>query len=98
MDDKIERIAQVARDADLFIVDAQYTQNEIVHKRGWGHGTFASGLSLARRSKARQICFTHHDPGRTDDALDFIGSKLREQLRPNDPPIELAREGLEITL
>jgi len=95
---KVDQICTVAKDVDVFIVDAQYTEAELVHKRGWGHGTFASALAMARRSKAKKIVFTHHDPTRTDDALDRIASKLAEQARDNDPPMLIAREGLEIDL
>jgi phosphoribosyl 1,2-cyclic phosphodiesterase len=95
---KVDQICEVARGVDLFIVDAQYTEPELVHKRGWGHGTYASGLAMARRAKAKKIIFTHHDPTRSDDALDHIGAKLTEQARDNDPPMLIAREGLEINL
>ena len=95
---KVGQICEVARDVDLFIVDAQYTEPEMVHKRGWGHGTYSSGLAMARLAKAKRIAFTHHDPARTDDALDRIGVKLQEQARDNDPPMLIAREGLEIDL
>ena len=96
--DKVRDICQVAKDVDLFIVDAQYTEPEMIHKRGWGHGTFASGLSMARRANAKQVVFTHHDPTRTDDQLDRIGEKLQAQRRGHDPPMMIAHEGLEIDL
>ena len=95
---KLDQICTVAKDVDLFIVDAQYTEPELVHKRGWGHGTYASGLSMARRAKAKKVIFTHHDPTRTDDALDRISAKLKEQARAHDPAMMVAREGLEIDL
>ena len=98
IDNKVEHICSVARDVDLFIVDAQYTEPEAVHKRGWGHGTFASGLAMARRAHAKTVAFTHHDPTRTDDALDEIEVKVRGQLRSNDPEMFIAREGLEFDL
>ncbi len=98
MQDKIDRIAEVAQDTDLFIVDAQYTEQEIIHKRGWGHGTYTSGLALAKRAGARRVCFTHHDPSRTDDALDTIAAELRQEHGDTGLDLMIAREGLEITL
>jgi phosphoribosyl 1,2-cyclic phosphodiesterase len=95
---KIKRICDVARGVDVMIVDAQYTEPEMIIKRGWGHGTFATGLAMARQAKAKTVCFTSHDPCRTDDALDRIAAKLREQARANDPPLVIAREGLEFNL
>jgi phosphoribosyl 1,2-cyclic phosphodiesterase len=96
IDDKLDRIADLARDVDLFIVDAQYTEPEIDQKRGWGHGTYRSALELARRAKAKRVCFTHHDPTRSDDALDAIAARLRERSRYDDPELLVAREGLTL--
>ncbi len=96
--DKVGRICEVANEVDLFIIDAQYTEPELLQKRGWGHGTFSSALAMARRAKAKKVVFTHHDPSRTDDQLDRIGAKLQAQRRSNDPPMLIAAEGLEIDL
>jgi phosphoribosyl 1,2-cyclic phosphodiesterase len=98
MQDKINKIAEVARDVDLFIVDAQYTDEEIIHKRGWGHGTYSSALDLAKLAGARKVCLTHHDPTRTDDALDAIVADLRQSYPTDGPELLIAREGLEIDL
>jgi phosphoribosyl 1,2-cyclic phosphodiesterase len=95
MNDKIDKIAKMAAGVDLFIVDAQYTQEEIIHKRGWGHGTYQSALELARRAGAKRVCFTHHDPSRTDDALDIIAADLRDT-QAEGPEFMIAREGLEL--
>ncbi|MEC8192142.1 MAG: MBL fold metallo-hydrolase [Myxococcota bacterium] len=98
IDDKVENICKAASNVDLLIADAQYTEPEMVNRRGWGHGTFASSLSMARRAQAKAVCFTHHDPTRTDDQLDTIAQKLAAQPRPNDPDLYIAHEGLEIDL
>lgn len=95
---KTGQICEVAKDVDLFIVDAQYTEPELIHKRGWGHGSFSSALAMARLARAKKVAFTHHDPTRTDDQIDQIAGKLRAGARRNDPPILMAREGLEIDL
>jgi phosphoribosyl 1,2-cyclic phosphodiesterase len=95
MEDKLIAITEMAKGVDLFIVDAQYTCTEIVHKRGWGHGTFRSALDLGKRAGAKKICLTHHDPNRTDDGLDAIAADLRET-SSGGPEFLIAREGLEI--
>jgi phosphoribosyl 1,2-cyclic phosphodiesterase len=92
------QICEVAKGVDLFIVDAQYTEPELIHKRGWGHGSFSSALAMARLARAKKVAFTHHDPTRTDDQIDRIVGKLRAGARQNDPPILMSREGLEIEL
>ena len=98
MDDKERGICNLARGVDLFVIDAQYTEPEMVNRRGWGHGTFSSALAMARRAEAKAVCFTHHDPTRTDDQLDRIADKLSRQARAHDPDMYIAHEGLEIEL
>jgi phosphoribosyl 1,2-cyclic phosphodiesterase len=95
---KAQRIVDVANEVDLFIVDTMYTEAEIVQKRGWGHGTFKSGLSMGMQAKAKHIVFTHHDPMRTDDELDAILIGLRENTDDASPMLSIASEGLEIVL
>jgi phosphoribosyl 1,2-cyclic phosphodiesterase len=53
---------------------------------------------MARLAKAKKVIFTHHDPTRIDDQIDMIAEKLKAQARRNDPPMLMAREGLEIDL
>ena len=94
----MQRIVDVAKDVDLFIVDTMYTEAEIHAKRGWGHGTFKSGLEMGMRSNAKHIAFTHHDPIRTDDQLDAIGADLLQQHGGSPTKLTIAREGLTIEL
>ncbi|MAY81431.1 MAG: MBL fold metallo-hydrolase, partial [Deltaproteobacteria bacterium] len=56
--EKVQRICDVAKGVDVMVVDAQYTEPEMIIKRGWGHGTFATGLAMARQAKAKTVCFT----------------------------------------
>ncbi len=95
---KVGHICDVARGVDLFIVDAQYTEPELLTKRGWGHGTYTSGMSMAKAAKAKKVVFTHHDPTRTDEQLDTINEKLTGSRRAHEPPHVIAYEGLEFEL
>ena len=95
---KTRGIIKMARDVDAFIIDTMYTEAEIHTKRGWGHGTFTSGLAMGRSAAAKHILFTHHDPMRTDAQLDSIYQDLLEKKRPDDPKLTIAREGLTVEL
>jgi phosphoribosyl 1,2-cyclic phosphodiesterase len=48
--------------ANLLYFDAQYTENEMLVKKGWGHGTCDRGFKVARDFAVEQILFAHHDP------------------------------------
>jgi phosphoribosyl 1,2-cyclic phosphodiesterase len=57
---------------DLLIHDAQYLPAEFAKKRDWGHCTVEYALSVARQAGAKRLALFHHDPARTDDALDAL--------------------------
>jgi hypothetical protein len=69
--------------ADLLIHDAQYTEAEYPSKVGWGHSSIEFVVKLAQHTKAKHVVLTHHDPLRTDEALDGIVEKVRDGLRTN---------------
>lgn len=83
------------RGVDVLIADSSYTAQEYPAKRGWGHGSFESSLAYARRAGARQLFLTHHEPTRSDDALEaaFAALLAAHPPRPGDPVLTLAREG-----
>ena len=85
---------------DLAILDAMYTREEYPTKIGWGHGTFESTLRLAQMAKAKHIVFTHHEPTRSDDALDETSKIIEARLAADAQSIEatIATEGMEIQL
>lgn len=93
-------IDAITRDVDALIVDCSYTREEYPAKRGWGHGTFDSALALARRSGARRLYCTHHEPTRGDDQLEAAFAAALAQNAPLPPGLQvfLAYEGLEVEL
>lgn len=60
------------RDADLLIHDAQYTAREYPAKAGWGHSTVEYVTDVAIAAKVRHVALYHHDPTRSDKALDAL--------------------------
>ena len=65
--------------ADLVIHDAQYTLSEYADKVGWGHSTVDYAVAICREAKTARVALTHHDPARTDDAIDAIVSRFRSE-------------------
>jgi phosphoribosyl 1,2-cyclic phosphodiesterase len=95
VDEKNQAIAEAARDVDVLIADTSYTTEEYPSKKGWGHGTFASSIEMAKRAGAKLLFCTHHEPTRSDDALEAAFAKaLAQQTSPSSQlDIRLAREG-----
>lgn len=93
IDMKNEKLYQLLENVDLLVADSSYTNEEYKTKIGWGHGTFDSSLELGRHVNAKRLVFTHHEPTRTDDALDAIFEEMKNKAEPGDPKLFMATEG-----
>jgi phosphoribosyl 1,2-cyclic phosphodiesterase len=83
--------------ADLLIHDAQYIEQDLPFKHGWGHSTFTQVAQLACEAEVKQLFIISHDPARTDQQLLAIEKTLQQQYK-NKLFIEYAREGRIINL
>lgn len=97
--DPNRRIVDFARGADVLIHDATYTPEEYVDKVGWGHSHYLFTMKLAGEAGVKQCILFHHEPNRTDDQIDRIAEKCRNEVRQKRYTFECqpAREGLELT-
>jgi len=87
-------LVELARDADVLIVDAQYTSEEYVSKVGWGHSTWEQCCALAREAGVGELVLFHHDPRRDDAAVEAMERAAREEFAS----VRAAREGDRIEL
>ncbi|MBT8135772.1 MAG: GAF domain-containing protein [Gammaproteobacteria bacterium] len=74
------RHVEFLRGADLVIHDAQYMDAEYDEKSGWGHSTAEYAVEVCLAAGVKQLALTHHDPLRTDDAVDEIVGNLSKKL------------------
>lgn len=91
----------LARDADLLIHDAQYTDAEYPAHLGWGHSPVADALAFGRRAGARRLLAFHHDPLHTDRELDDVCADATDRWTAmgNAPEtFSMAAEGMKIKL
>jgi CheY-like chemotaxis protein/phosphoribosyl 1,2-cyclic phosphodiesterase len=58
--------------ADLVVHDAQYTAAEYGAKLGWGHSPAERVVDYALAAGVRRLALFHHDPLRSDEALDAL--------------------------
>lgn len=65
-----ERLVAFIRGAGVLVHDAMYTTAEYEQCRGWGHSTYAEAVALAREAGVHTLALFHHEPRRSDDALD----------------------------
>jgi phosphoribosyl 1,2-cyclic phosphodiesterase len=88
----------LARDADLVLHDAQYSESEYHDRAGWGHSSVPDAVAFCRAVNARRLVLFHHDPDHSDDALEEL-EKFAQRITGDDgdPPL-LAREGMTVEL
>jgi phosphoribosyl 1,2-cyclic phosphodiesterase len=94
----VERVASFCEGADVLCHDAQYLRSERADHRGWGHSTVNAACDLAVRAGVDHLVLFHHDPERSDDALDRIQRQARRRLRDEPVRCTAAYEGLELDL
>ena len=93
-----ENVLFLARNADVLIYDATYTDDEYYSEKtskvGWGHSTWQEAVKVAKAANVKRLVIFHHDPLHNDDFLDQVG----EQVAQRFPNSLMAREGLSIQL
>lgn len=95
VDEKQASILNGMQGVDVLIADTSYTAQEYPSKVGWGHGTYASSIDYAVRAGAKVLYCTHHEPTRSDDALEAAYRQALEEnpVPPGGPEVRLAYEG-----
>jgi ribonuclease BN (tRNA processing enzyme) len=91
---------EFCKDAGVLIHDAQYVEEDMPQKRGWGHSLVSQACELALASEVKHLILFHHDPDRTDNELDSIQEDARLRLKKNNHLIQCtaAFEGLTLAL
>ncbi|MBE9179474.1 MBL fold metallo-hydrolase [Oculatella sp. LEGE 06141] len=93
-----ENVLWLARNADLLIYDATYTDDEYYSEKsskiGWGHSTWQEAVKVAKAANVKKLVIFHHDPLHNDNFMDQIKENTAQQF----PNSVVAWEGLEIDL
>jgi phosphoribosyl 1,2-cyclic phosphodiesterase len=76
-----ERFVDFLRDADLYIGEAQYTNEEYEEKKGWGHSPLETTVRFAVQANTKQLALFHHDPQHTDAFLEKMVNQARGLVR-----------------
>lgn len=85
---------ELAKDADLLIMDSTYTNAELPQHKGWGHGSWQQAVDFANKAGVTTLCLFHHDPDHSDDIMDGIASEVGHAR----PGTIVAREGESIVI
>jgi phosphoribosyl 1,2-cyclic phosphodiesterase len=75
-----QRHVEFLTGADLVIHDAQYTLDDYPRRVSWGHSPAELVVDFAVAAGARRLALFHHDPLRTDEALDRLVETCRKRV------------------
>jgi phosphoribosyl 1,2-cyclic phosphodiesterase len=98
---KNEENTRFFKNADLIVIDCQYTLGEAIEKYNWGHSAFSMAVDFAANWGIKHMVLFHHDPAYNDRKLYNILQSARwyaERMNINGMTLTLASEGLEIRL
>lgn len=88
------KLVSFSEGADLVLYDAQYTQEQYMKCRGYGHSTFEKAIELYDKAKVKDMLLVHHDPYSTDEMIDKVAQELLEiSDAARDGHIRFAKEG-----
>jgi ribonuclease BN (tRNA processing enzyme) len=89
------------KDADVVVMDAQYTFMESQQKLDWGHSAANTAVDIASEAGVKNLVLFHHEPTYDDFKIDSIheeSNTYSDALGADIEKIEVAYEGLEINL
>jgi phosphoribosyl 1,2-cyclic phosphodiesterase len=89
------------QEADLLVIDCQYTLGEAIEKYNWGHSAFSLAVDFAANWGIKHMVLFHHDPTYSDRKLFNILQSARwytERMNIKGIELSLAMEGMEIRL
>ena len=90
------------KNSNLLIFDSQFTEEEINHKKKYGHCTGERGVDLAIAAKISNLALFHHDPDKTDAEVQENFLKVKEYKLTKYPDstltIKLSYEGLKLDI
>jgi phosphoribosyl 1,2-cyclic phosphodiesterase len=96
-----DRTVRFAAGVDVLISDSQYLEEEYPSKKGWGHSSIYQSIDLAVKAKVKHLVLFHHEPTRSDDAMDkLLETAITRGAAIGHPELKItaAMEGEEIVL
>jgi phosphoribosyl 1,2-cyclic phosphodiesterase len=89
-------LVELARGADLWILDGQMTAEEYEHRRGWGHSSHPNAVELALTAGVKTIVLFHHDPRHDDATLDRMEREATGADTGTETQVIMARDGMTL--
>jgi phosphoribosyl 1,2-cyclic phosphodiesterase len=89
-------LIDLARGADVWVLDAMYTEAERPGHRDWGHSSPREAVDLAHRAHVRSVVLFHHSAAHDDDMLDRIGEEATVTAADKGIEVLVARDKMVV--
>ncbi|MBN1500592.1 MAG: MBL fold metallo-hydrolase [Spirochaetes bacterium] len=76
--------------ADVLILDSQYTLDESFVKLFWGHTSYTMAINCGVRWNIKHLVLTHHEPSYSDSRLEQNFDEAKEHLKLTGSPMTLS--------
>jgi len=98
--EEYESELDLIKGADILIHDAQYTKEDYVKKRGWGHSCYIDTVNTAIDAGVRELYLYHHDPNYDDETIGRIYNHALQIIKDRSSELKchIATEGVQIDL
>ena len=95
-----EEFIRFVEGADLYIGEAQYTDEEYPRRIGWGHSSVSATVEAALASRVASLALFHHDPMHDDATVAGMADAARRLIAARGSAMHCfaAREGAVIDL
>ena len=87
-------VIDIARDADVLIIDSQFTEEQLPVHKGWGHSSWQQCVAVSQQANIKQLVLYHHSPANDDEAI----REIEKDAQAEFPNTIAARQGMEINL
>lgn len=91
-----DALVELARGADVLIMDAQYMPDEYPSRAGFGHSTPLDAVDVALAAGVGCLVMTHHDPCHDDHALRQKQALARQRASGTGLIVDNARDGMTL--
>jgi phosphoribosyl 1,2-cyclic phosphodiesterase len=95
-----EELVRFVSGVDLYIGEAQYTDEEYRGRVGWGHSSLSATVSVALKAAVKSLALFHHDPMHTAEIVSEMLEKATCLIRSQGSSVRLlaAAEGLVLEI
>ena len=91
-------LVKLAQNANMFILDAQFTVEQRARRPGWGHSSHLEAVTLAIEAGVETAVLFHHNAKHDDHRLDRMASEAVEAAAGSNTQVLMGRDGLVVEI